>query len=236
MTGPDKLVGKVQKWPEGMNLQPLFISLYGDISARKQRLAAVAMCRRVGRLLPDPECREALDVAERYADRKAKRADVALAHAVVQSAGRRLGGVALTQRENATRYAVQAVASLTHPTKCHFADEVADRCAAAVGYEEPAHYSRRHHAECVEQKRLLLDVLPPLATPAEMKRWAGHDGRLPARLALGIYEDRAYERLPILADALEEAGCTDPDVLSHLRGPGPHVRGCWALDMLLGKG
>jgi hypothetical protein len=41
--------------------------------------------------------------------------------------------------------------------------------------------------------------------------------------------------LAVLADALEEAGCTDPDLLIHLRGPGPHVRGCWALDLLLGK-
>jgi hypothetical protein len=43
-------------------------------------------------------------------------------------------------------------------------------------------------------------------------------------------------RLAVLADALEEAGCADPDLLGHLRGPGPHVRGCWAVDLLLGKG
>jgi len=41
--------------------------------------------------------------------------------------------------------------------------------------------------------------------------------------------------LPILADALEEAGCDDVDVLAHLRGPGPHARGCWALDLVLGR-
>ena len=42
-------------------------------------------------------------------------------------------------------------------------------------------------------------------------------------------------RLPILADALEDAGCTSPELLDHLRGPGPHVLGCWALDLLLMK-
>jgi hypothetical protein len=52
-------------------------------------------------------------------------------------------------------------------------------------------------------------------------------------LAQGIYEDQAFDRLPILADALEEAGCDNADVLDHLRGPGPHVRGCWALDLLV---
>ena len=53
--------------------------------------------------------------------------------------------------------------------------------------------------------------------------------------AQAIYDDRAVDRLPILADALEEAGCTDATILDHLRGPGPHVRGCWVLDLLLGK-
>lgn len=54
-------------------------------------------------------------------------------------------------------------------------------------------------------------------------------------LAAGIYEERAFDRLPILADALEEAGCDHPDVLTHLRGPGPHARGCWVVDGVLGK-
>jgi hypothetical protein len=62
------------------------------------------------------------------------------------------------------------------------------------------------------------------------------------RLAQIAYEDRHLPkdtlnntRLLILADALEEAGCMDMDILSHLRGPGPHVRGCWVVDLCLGK-
>lgn len=47
--------------------------------------------------------------------------------------------------------------------------------------------------------------------------------------------DRAYDRLPILADALEEAGCDDPDILSHCRGDGPHFAGCWVVDLILGR-
>jgi hypothetical protein len=54
-------------------------------------------------------------------------------------------------------------------------------------------------------------------------------------LARGIYEERAFDRMPILADALQDAGCDNEDVLDHCRGPGPHVRGCWVVDMLLGK-
>jgi hypothetical protein len=56
-----------------------------------------------------------------------------------------------------------------------------------------------------------------------------------AQLATGVYADRAFDRLPILADALQDAGCDDDHVLTHLRGPGPHARGCWVVDLVLGK-
>jgi hypothetical protein len=62
------------------------------------------------------------------------------------------------------------------------------------------------------------------------------------RMATAIYDERDLpsghlgpQRLAVLADALEEAGCTDPDLLSHLRQPGPHFRGCWAVDLILQK-
>ncbi|HEX4606650.1 MAG TPA: hypothetical protein VH092_00435 [Urbifossiella sp.] len=54
-------------------------------------------------------------------------------------------------------------------------------------------------------------------------------------LAEGIYQERAFGRMPVLADALEDAGCVNEDILSHCRSDGPHVRGCWVVDLLLGK-
>jgi biotin carboxyl carrier protein len=54
-------------------------------------------------------------------------------------------------------------------------------------------------------------------------------------LANGIYSDKAFDRLPILADALQDAGCDNDDILNHLREPGEHCRGCWALDLVLGR-
>jgi len=55
------------------------------------------------------------------------------------------------------------------------------------------------------------------------------------RLVTSNYEERAFDRMPILADALEEAGCDSCDALTHCRGPGPHIRGCWVVDLILGK-
>jgi hypothetical protein len=54
-------------------------------------------------------------------------------------------------------------------------------------------------------------------------------------LTQAIYDEPAFDRLPILADALEDAGCTDADMLNHCRQPGAHVRGCWVVDLLLAK-
>ena len=62
--------------------------------------------------------------------------------------------------------------------------------------------------------------------------WGGGAAR---RLAGAVYQARRFGDLPVLADMLEEAGCTDADILGHLRGPGVHVPGCWAVDHLLGK-
>jgi hypothetical protein len=55
------------------------------------------------------------------------------------------------------------------------------------------------------------------------------------KLAQAIYDERAFDRMPILADALEDAGCTNQDILDHCRSGGEHVRGCWVVDLLLGK-
>jgi hypothetical protein len=66
--------------------------------------------------------------------------------------------------------------------------------------------------------------------------WMTRVGETARLIAAGVQAEQAFDRLPILADALEDDGCTDAELLAHLRGPGPHVRGCWAVDVVLGKG
>src|SRR5262249_50038156 len=97
--------------------------------------------------------------------------------------------------------------------------------------------------ECAAQAVRLHDILgnpfrPSTISPAVLT-W--NDG-LVVRLAQAAYDERNLPagtldngRLAVLADALEESGCTDAELLGHLRGPGPHVRGCYALDLMLGK-
>jgi hypothetical protein len=86
-----------------------------------------------------------------------------------------------------------------------------------------------------EVRDLTRDVINPFRTVSVRTLWLNwNDGTVP-KLARSIYDERAFDRLPILADALEDAGCDNADVLAHCRGPGEHVRGCWVVDLLLGK-
>ena len=97
----------------------------------------------------------------------------------------------------------------------------------------------------VEPKGCLLrlgDILHsgPVRFHLSTSRWVEvawptwHDGLL-VSLARQMYNSRDFTDMPILADTLEKAGCQDADILNHCRGPGLHVRGCWVVDLLLGR-
>jgi hypothetical protein len=91
--------------------------------------------------------------------------------------------------------------------------------------------------ERAAQAALLRDVYgnpfrPVSSLPAYILAW--NDRTVP-RISEGIYEERAFDRLPVLHDALLDAGCEDEALLAHCRSEGPHVRGCWAVDLMLGK-
>src|SRR5262249_60028660 len=107
-------------------------------------------------------------------------------------------------------------------------------------FEEVAQSASRDAAEFVSaalQSTLLREIFgnPFRPTPALYPRWlAWNDGTV-AKLAAAIYDGRRFADLPILADALEEAGCTDAAMLAHCRGGGEHVRGCWVVDLLTGR-
>ena len=104
----------------------------------------------------------------------------------------------------------------------------------AAGYvaEYRAHPEWERAAQC----RLIRDIFGDPSRPAVIKpAWlAWNDGTIPG-IASAVYEGRSFDRMPILGDALEDAGCDDRDILRHCRSRGAHVRGCWVVDAILGK-
>jgi hypothetical protein len=85
-----------------------------------------------------------------------------------------------------------------------------------------------------QQVKLLHDIIGnPFRHVIVHPPWLIWGDNTVVKLAQGIYDERAFDRLPILADALEEAGCDKPEMLAHCRGAGPHVRGCWVVDLAL---
>jgi hypothetical protein len=92
----------------------------------------------------------------------------------------------------------------------------------------------RSHSERLAQAHLLRDVFGTLWR--RPRTVASTSSKFDVtKMARDIYDTRSFDRLPELASALAEARCDDAELLAHLRGEGPHVKGCWALDVVLGK-
>jgi hypothetical protein len=91
-------------------------------------------------------------------------------------------------------------------------------------------------ADALEGQCVLLRELfgPPRSVVAD-PAWLAWDGGAVRLLVESILCDQAFERMPVLGDALEDAGCTDEAVLGHCRGPDPHTRGCWVIDLVTGR-
>ncbi|MBN9520519.1 hypothetical protein J0H58_18670 [bacterium] len=90
--------------------------------------------------------------------------------------------------------------------------------------------AREKQAQCVLVREVFGPV--PFRTVRLKPEWQSAPV---VALASRIYADRTFDRMPDLASALRDAGCDDTDILAHSRDPGPHVLGCWVLDMVLGK-
>jgi hypothetical protein len=104
---------------------------------------------------------------------------------------------------------------------------------AVAGVEHRGDNPDAEDSERAVQAELFRDIFAnPFRLVALKRSWIT---ATVAAIAQSVYTDRAFDRLPILADALEEVGCTDQAILAHCRGPGPHTRGCWVVDLLLGK-
>jgi hypothetical protein len=137
----------------------------------------------------------------------------------------------------AAHYFASAYTSVAYPADSAFAAAAEAWSNISIGLAMTLKNKEAHATEVSVLAGLARDVLgnPFRPVPAVDAAWLKREAGAIHMLATGIYEQRAFRRLPLLADALEDAGCTDADLLGHLRGPGPHVRGCWAVDLVLGK-
>jgi hypothetical protein len=117
------------------------------------------------------------------------------------------------------------------------ASVTAGRPPEVVGPEWHAAWRNAERVEAASHAALIRCIYgnPFRAAPRLDPAWLAWNGGVVPDLARTIYDASAVDRLPHLADALEDAGCNDAEVLGHLRGPGPHARGCRALDLILGK-
>ncbi len=222
------------------------------LDARNSRLFAVACCQRVASFLPNDVHRETIEVSARFVEGLATKQELQRLSEKLRSFYGEPPGAGYLEQPAEMCYLLSHWALR--------ADDV-DICLGSrqavllVGYVHRIGQVLRseqwlgsdewweHEAESamsterLAQASLIRDIFgnpfhSRFPLPSAMLGW--NDRTVP-RIAEGIYADRAFDRMPILHDALLDAGCNDEALLSHCRNPDGHVRGCWALDAILGK-
>lgn len=215
-----------QEWLAATNPHPMLWFIRRTVSERKFRLFAVACCRRAWELMPSDDCREAIITAELTADGEC---DASVMYRLSVNINSSIGSHAL--RGEVGEYAAIAAERVSSLDRFYMAAEAA---AVAIAVQRSSeNYEPHRTVEESHQASLVRCMFGnPFRYVTVGPSWLTTDVRL---LATGIYEDKAFDRLPILADALQDAGCENEEVLNHCRSNGPHVRGCWVVDLLTGR-
>ena len=242
-------------WLACTDPQPMLEFVRGKASDRKVRLFAVACCRRVWPSLEHEEFRNAVRKAELFADGLADRGEMLQAYEKARAIFGKLHG-----KDNGPGAALTA-SGFPSPPKS-FWQRVADALDDPWWEDEldkgdplgPALVTARHAARAaadLQGQRNVLDALPTIAEQRGQTAlvrclfgnpfrprpvcaaWLTREVRA---LADAIYAERAFDRMPLLADAVEASGCTNADLIEHCRSGREHARGCWVVDLLLGKG
>src|SRR5262245_47291867 len=207
-----------EDWLDCNDPRDMLAGVRSRASERQLRLFAVACCRSVGPAKPWPEWTHAVDSAEQFADGLIDPSALYQARVALERAMRDWVGSRDFGRDAASWSA------------CHhdIRSQVANAAGLAAG---------RHPEQEPIQAELLRCLFGPpffhdFFVPADLPAWRTSDV---LRLASGIYDERAFDRMPILGDALEDAGCSDDSALGHCRKASRHTRGCWVVDLLLGR-
>ena len=221
-------------------LHELLSRLRPRLSDRKLRLLACAAARKAWHLLKDSRSRRAIEVAEAFADGQATANELRVAR-----------GAANHVREGQAAFDVGYVAGLPGRGRSFStvwwrsltdglrfpAGALAAAAARAAPSDGPWQAARdaAWAAARDAQRALAMDMVGPECAVVLDPTWLTWNDSAVRKLAQAIYAEHRFDDLPILADALEEAGCADADILGHCRSGGEHARGCWVVDLLLGK-
>ena len=229
-----------EEWLTSASPDPMLPLLGGG--ERKLRLFACACCREAWNVFVPPFVIRMVTAVEAFADGSlgprglehistaAERAAEAAAREAAHDDSGYLAHVARAAFGAAHSHAATA-AKVAHGASALAA---ADAPATIIDGPLGGRTGRTdYEAELAAQADLLRDIFGnPFRSVEFHLEWFTSDV---LALARGIYADRAFDRMPILADALQDAGCDDDDILTHCREPREHARGCWVVDLLLGK-
>jgi hypothetical protein len=219
------------EWRASHSPEAMLHHLSDQASPRKLRLYAVSCCHRISVLLNDDRLKNAVEVARRFADGKASMVEMQAAGQTVALIAR-ITGNPLEPTSRAT-YAIGGAAWAATRNSAWLAawDAAWDsRMAARDFLSDRTDWER----ERLWQAGVLKDLFGnPFRSVYIHPSWLTADSPV-VQLARVIYDEERYGDLPYLGDALEEAGCGDATVLEHCRSPGPHYRGCWVVDAVLG--
>jgi hypothetical protein len=190
----------------------LLAALQAEVSRRKLRCFVCAACRRNQANIGKDIFRDALEVSERFATGSASEDELAQVSSST--------GLQCFKRVSMVQGHAQ--------TMIHWATQPDESMVSA------AHVVLARKASAQQwQANILRDIFGnPFRSVSAEPSWLTSTV---VALATGIYEERAFDQMPILADALQDAGCDNKHILTHCRQPGEHVRGCWVVDLILGK-
>lgn len=197
---------------------------------RRWRLLGIACSRRAMMLAPDERFAELADAADRFADGAIDWDKVKSVRRLIVLVRRELGE---EFGPNEVKY--QTLDALDHATRQKPYDAMNAHIKAAYAYAAACRpkWTTGNRSEERVQVALAHDIFGnPFRPVSFSSEWRTSTV---VSIAKSMYHSRDFGPMPLLADALQDAGCEHADILDHCRGAGPHVRGCWVVDLVLGK-
>jgi hypothetical protein len=231
-----------QQWLKSGDPDAMFRFLEGKMTDRKLRLFQVACCRRVWHLMPKKKCCDAVLVAEQYADREVNNTERRAAQALIAgykpkgAQASRISNLAVRQAGYAAYYAIEmhVAKNLRGIRASGVSAPLAHAARKAAKASAPDPWTKVYNAEKRVTARLIRCIFGNPFGPVTFDPTWNTDTVL--SLAKQMYESRDFSAMPELASALKKAGCDDASILKHCRDSKQvHVRGCWVVDLILGK-